>query len=473
MAVIQDIPKLYTALAEWLSCLLFILLLPRRRAALLTAGILAAALACLAAIQLFLGVGPISLWIPGMMLAAAVMYGTICLCCRVHTLDAVFWLSLAFIFAEFIASLEWQIYSFAAQSLTESMGMQAGLLVLFYGGSFLLMYDLERRRLDGKADLHVNRREALSVAMISVGAFLISNLSYVTDNTPFSGRMSHEIFCIRTLVDFAGVVLLFSMQDRWQDIQTRRELDAMQTLFRRQYEQYRISRDNIETINRRYHDLKHQIQTIRMESDSVRREEYLRQLEAGMQSLGTEYRTGNAVLDTILSGKQLYCSQHDISMTIVADGEQLNFMETMDICSILGNALDNALESVQKLQDPQQRLIRVAIYTQNSLLMIRVDNYCASPLSLVEGEYRTTKRDQKAHGYGIKSIRYAAEKYGGSLSVNNEDHWFHLRVLIPLPQEECRQPRRLRENFSAETVADYAVTTTDYAADDRQNDGLR
>lgn len=85
MAVIQDIPKLYTALAEWLSCLLFILLLPRRRAALLTAGILAAALACLAAIQLFLGVGPISLWIPGMMLAAAVMYGTICLCCRVHT----------------------------------------------------------------------------------------------------------------------------------------------------------------------------------------------------------------------------------------------------------------------------------------------------------------------------------------------------------------------------------------------------
>ncbi len=436
MGIIQDIPKLYTALAEWLSCLLFVLLLRKKHAVPITAGILAASLFALGVVQVLIGIGPITLWIPGMMLAASVMYATVFLCCRVHMYDAIFWLSLAFIFAEFIASLEWQIYSFATQTLPGSWWMQAVFLILFYGGGFFIMLSLERKRLDEMPELMVKRKEAFSVAMISIGAFLISNISYVTDNTPFSGRMSNEIFCIRTLVDFAGVVMLISMQDRWQDVQTRRERDAIQTLFNRQYEQYRISRDNIESINRRYHDLKHQIQIIRMESDSERREEYLAQLEKGMKNLGIGYHTGNAVLDTILSGKQLYCDQHQISLTIVADGAQLNFMDTMDICSIFGNALDNAIESVQKLPDPEKRLIRVAVYTKNALLMIRVDNYCASPLTVVEGEYRSTKRDKKLHGYGIKSIRYVAEKYRGSISVEDADHWFHLRVLIPLPDEE-------------------------------------
>ena len=306
---------------------------------------------------------------------------------------------------------------------------------LFYGGGFGVFLRLEQKRLRDKAPLHMTRRESISAAVIAICTFLISNISYVTTNTPFSGRMTTEIFWIRTLVDFAGVAVLLSMQDRWQDMQTQHELTAIQTLLKRQYEQYRISRDNSEAINRKYHDLKHQIQVIRMESDAARREEYLSQLEKGMQSLGVNQHTGNDVLDTILSDKQLYCSQHQITLTIVADGARLDFIETMDICSIFGNALDNAIEGVEKLADPQQRLIRVAVYTQNVFLIIRVENYCTAQLSVVDGEYRTTKHDKDMHGYGIKSIRYTAEKYGGSVSADCSDNWFHLSVLLPLPEK--------------------------------------
>mgnify|MGYP000594569475 CR=1 FL=1 len=87
----------------------------------------------------------------------------------------------------------------------------------------------------------MTRRESISAAVIAICTFLISNISYVTTNTPFSGRMTTEIFWIRTLVDFAGVAVLLSMQDRWQDMQTQHELTAIQTLLKRQYEQYRIS----------------------------------------------------------------------------------------------------------------------------------------------------------------------------------------------------------------------------------------
>lgn len=433
--MIQDIPKLYTALAEWLACVLFVRLLPQRYNAAKTAGILAAALPLFGLVQWLIGIVPLSLWIPGMIVALVLMYATIWLCCRLNFCDTGFWWALAFTLAEFVASLEWQLYSFGASKMPGRWWIQGLFLLAFYGGGFGVFLRLEQKRLRDKAPLHMTRRESISAAVIAICTFLISNISYVTTNTPFSGRMTTEIFWIRTLVDFAGVAVLLSMQDRWQDMQTQHELTAIQTLLKRQYEQYRISRDNSEAINRKYHDLKHQIQVIRMESDAARREEYLSQLEKGMQSLGVNQHTGNDVLDTILSDKQLYCSQHQITLTIVADGARLDFIETMDICSIFGNALDNAIEGVEKLADPQQRLIRVAVYTQNVFLIIRVENYCTAQLSVVDGEYRTTKHDKDMRGYGIKSIRYTAEKYGGSVSADCSDNWFHLSVLLPLPEK--------------------------------------
>ena len=277
--MIQDIPKLYTALAEWLACVLFVRLLPQRYNAAKTAGILAAALPLFGLVQWLIGIVPLSLWIPGMIVALVLMYATIWLCCRLNFCDTGFWWALAFTLAEFVASLEWQLYSFGASKMPGSWWIQGLFLLAFYGGGFGVFLRLEQKRLRDKAPLHMTRRESISAAVIAICTFLISNISYVTTNTPFSGRMTTEIFWIRTLVDFAGVAVLLSMQDRWQDMQTQHELTAIQTLLKRQYEQYRISRDNSEAINRKYHDLKHQIQVIRMESDAARREEYLSQLK--------------------------------------------------------------------------------------------------------------------------------------------------------------------------------------------------
>ena len=105
--MIQDIPKLYTALAEWLACVLFVRLLPQRYNAAKTAGILAAALPLFGLVQWLIGIVPLSLWIPGMIVALVLMYATIWLCCRLNFCDTGFWWALAFTLAEFVASLEW------------------------------------------------------------------------------------------------------------------------------------------------------------------------------------------------------------------------------------------------------------------------------------------------------------------------------------------------------------------------------
>lgn len=213
----------------------------------------------------------------------------------------------------------------------------------------------------------------------------------------------------------------------------KQELEAINHILKQQYEQYQLSRDNIELLNRKYHDLKHQINIIRTESDPKKKEAYLEEMETGIKMYEAQNKTGNSVLDTILTSKSLYCVQHDINFTCVADGTLLSFMDVMDICSIFGNVLDNAVECVEQLGDTDLRLIRAAVFAQNNFLMIRVENYSDTELTMDDGFPVSTKSDKKYHGYGIKSIGYAVEKYEGTMTIHSENHWFTLRILIPLP----------------------------------------
>ena len=104
----------------------------------------------------------------------------------------------------------------------------------------------------------------------------------------------------------------------------------------------------------------------------------------------------------------------------------------MDICSIFGNALDNAIECELKIPDKEKRLIHVTVSQQKNFLMIRVENYFEGVLRQKEGSFATTKKEKQFHGYGIKSIKYTVDKYGGAVHIDAEKQWFDLKILIPL-----------------------------------------
>ncbi len=139
------------------------------------------------------------------------------------------------------------------------------------------------------------------------------------------------------------------------------------------------------------------------------------------------------LLDVILTTKERTCADRGITFTAVADGSLLSGMSSMDIASLFGNALDNAIEATSKLPKREQRLIKLALYEQNRFIVIRVENYYDSRLKKdAEGNLRTTKRDdQHRHGFGVKSIRHIAQQYGGEVTIRTEDHWFVLTALIP------------------------------------------
>ena len=191
----------------------------------------------------------------------------------------------------------------------------------------------------------------------------------------------------------------------------------------------------IDNINRKCHDLKHQIRALRQMTDEEQKQEYFNEIENDIMLYDTALRTGNKALDVVLMDKGLFCKNHDIQWTCMADGEKLDFMKLEDIYAIFGNALDNAIAAVGKLQDREKRVISTKMITQNNIMVIQVRNYYNAELDFEGGLPLTTQNESQGHGFGMKSIRYTAEKYNGTISVRAEDDIFTLQILIPIPEK--------------------------------------
>ena len=428
---ILDIPRYYTGLAEW--TLFAYQLKPR----LLKKQAVPVSIAALVTQCIFLSVTDHlsgALWILCMMTAVLFMLLYIFLLSDVPWTTAAYSCIRAFMVAEFTASLQWQVHCFLWPDNNPPLWQRYGLLLAIYASVFLVVGLLERCYRARDYCLVIAPNELLVTAIIGVAFFAISNLSFYFTGSPFSGQNEREIMNIRTLVDLGGIAILYAYHIQRSEAQVRKELDAIQTILENHYAQYRLSRDTIELINRKYHDLKHQITALRFESDPATRNQWLDEMEEDIRTYEAQNKTGNTVLDTLLTSKGLYCQKHSINLTVVADGKQLSFMDVMDICTIFGNALDNAIEYELKLEDKSKRMIHVTLISQKKFLLLQVENYCPDSLKIQDGLPVTTKADSRNHGFGLKSIRYAAQKYGGSSSVSIENDRFVLKVLFPLPQ---------------------------------------
>ena len=140
--------------------------------------------------------------------------------------------------------------------------------------------------------------------------------------------------------------------------------------------------ENIDALNIKCHDLKHQIRHLR-ETGQVD-PAYLDDLERSVSVYNSAVRTDNETLDVVLTDKRLHCATHDIQFTCMAEGGKLGFMEAMDIFSLFGNMLDNAIEYEINLA-PEARFIHLTVKGANQLLLIHVENHFEGELELRDG----------------------------------------------------------------------------------------
>ncbi len=297
---------------------------------------------------------------------------------------------------------------------------------------WLLCYLLFARRLPAQGAYHVDGRKAISTAgiVLIIGMFLNRAVRNVFDDT----GISDIAYSICMTYDLFNCLFLL-----WLQTEQRRELTLATTLenerhLRRQMEeQYELSRENISIINQKCHDLKHQVSALRLIRNPDEREAGLQELERAVLIYDSVVKTGNEVLDTVLTEKSLLCEKEGISWTCMADGRLLGFMQPVDLYTLFGNALDNAIESSQAVSNLEQRTVVVAVRNQHGTAFIQVENYYTQPIRLQDGTPVTTKKDAENHGYGLKSIRSITARYGGVMDISAEDNIFRLNILIPLP----------------------------------------
>jgi len=160
-------------------------------------------------------------------------------------------------------------------------------------------------------------------------------------------------------------------------------------------------------------------------------QEYLNKLNADLTSVDTVIKTGNVMVDAILNSKISIATDHSINVNAKAAVPEALAISEIDLCVIIGNLLDNAIEACAQIPETGGRFIRVYIGRHKSMLYISVSNATHGRPKKHEGRFGSTK-NSPSHGFGLIRIDRIAAKCGGFINRQFEDGIFATEVTLPL-----------------------------------------
>ncbi len=210
--------------------------------------------------------------------------------------------------------------------------------------------------------------------------------------------------------------------------EAKMEVDLVKQLWNEDRKRYETQKETIDIINIKCHDFRHQLQNVRKSGNIT--EKAIKDVEKSIAIYDSLIKTNNEVLDVILSNFYLRCQNNNILFTCMVDGEKLNFMDEIDIYSLFGNMLENALECEQKVFPKENRFISLIAQQANGVLSIRAENYYKGDAVVKDGTVITTKTDKNYHGFGMKSMQRIVDKYNGQFNVVIDDDMFQVRIVF-------------------------------------------
>lgn len=183
------------------------------------------------------------------------------------------------------------------------------------------------------------------------------------------------------------------------------------------------------------HDYHNHIQALQASMALGKYEEvnaYLHQFNDDLTQVDTAIKTGRVMVDAILNGKINIAAQNDIPVNAKAVLPTGVTVSDIDLCVIIGNLLDNAVEENKKLPQ-QERFIRIYIGRKNTQLYLAVTNAAGKKQSRRGSMFASSKGLD--HGFGLARVESLVRKYGGIFSADSEDGGFTAEILIPLSEE--------------------------------------
>lgn len=230
-------------------------------------------------------------------------------------------------------------------------------------------------------------------------------------------------------VSFASIVTIFGCLYLVGYIANAMEKQFQLDTLQAEHQYYEEKFATEERVQGIYHDLKNSLLLAREEADSKESQKIIATLEDQLTDYENYYKTGNRFLDIIIRDKAQAAQAKVIDFSAMVDFGEGHFIEALDISTIFGNLLDNAIEASEKLP-AAERVITLKVSRLREMLVIRLDNNAQAP---ADSAFATTKKDKQRHGFGLKNVRQAVAKYGGECSFGHDEGCFSTKILIPLP----------------------------------------
>ena len=266
-------------------------------------------------------------------------------------------------------------------------------------------------------DREINRKSAFrAVSALTLAGFL--GVITLSEQTVLS--IPDDTLYMWTIL---AVVLMMSVLV----FNISRQYEVEKELARLKSEQAELLERDYTAVNRAYqvnarlfHDLHNHIGVLRQflthekYGEAVR---YLDELQAPVRNLTATVWTGDETADYLISSKAAAAEADGIRFQVQVEFPRRTNIRSVDLCAILGNLLDNAIEAARQVPDPAGRTVTLTIRRIHQMLVIKVENSFASAPVRENGELKTTKTEGGLHGWGLKSAQTAAEKYDGMVQA--------------------------------------------------------
>lgn len=294
-----------------------------------------------------------------------------------------------------------------------------------YGGAFVLLLRQKKR----KATYDISTWQVLLFSTGVLGVTLV--LSTLVQQYRDEENLHLVLICYLYSM-LCCVFIIILEYGVYQGAVLKNEISVIHHLWKKRQEQYITAKENIASINRKCHELKREIFKIQEIESFGMLKSSLEELRREIQIYDAVVKTGNEVLDVVLTEKSLYCTAKKITLACVIDGGQLGFMDAVDIYALFEDGLDYAVRQVENLEDEGKRQIAVTVWAKGGLILIQIENYCGETAYLQELD-----RQEAGAEYERKSIQYLVGRYGGCMTEHYENAVSIMRISIPIPEKRA------------------------------------
>ena len=260
-----------------------------------------------------------------------------------------------------------------------------------------------------------------------VAVFLIFKLSYNIENT---SMYTLSILCSFGLLasTFFAMFLYENLAKQSEEISLQKQYEQHLKTQLKHLDEVLITQNQIKKFKHDFMNYKIGLQSYLENDNCAGAQEYLEKLAVKMNPEKRILETGNVALDAILSTKAAIAESKSIAFITKLQIPGNLPLDPIDICVIFGNALDNAIEACEKIESFDKKISLTIIY-QKDCLFCKIVNSVGSPQSF---SLKTSKADDKNHGFGLDNIRASLEKYQAEPIIIQTEDEFILKFIIPL-----------------------------------------